>query len=64
MQNNYVKFLERQVDLYEAALEECIKQFDYSNDAIWREDFKYTLLNIAKKQYEKKYDKASDTPYS
>jgi hypothetical protein len=63
MPDNYIRFLERQVSLYEAALEECIKQFDYSDDALWREEFKCILLDIAKKQYEEKSDEIPDTSH-
>lgn len=35
----------------EYALEECIKQFDYSNDKNWRKDFKENMIIHAKERF-------------
>lgn len=55
--DNYVKFLEKQVRVFELAFEEIIKQFDYSDDELWRKDMKMIMLDIARKQYEKENEK-------
>ena len=51
--DNYVKFLEKHARVFELALEQCILQFDYSDDKRWRNDFKAIMLDIAKEKYEK-----------
>jgi hypothetical protein len=38
----------KQAKTMEYALEECIKQFDYSNNKEWREDFKQAMIDHAK----------------
>lgn len=56
MANNYDRhFLDlmiKQSKIMEYALEECIKQFDYSNNKEWREDFKQAMVGHAKKRVE------------
>jgi hypothetical protein len=54
MRDKYITFLERQASVFELALEECIKQFDYSNNRQWREELKSFLVDIAKEQHERK----------
>jgi hypothetical protein len=34
----------------EYALEECVKQFDYSSDKQWQQDFKNMMIEHAKKR--------------
>jgi len=36
--------------IMEYALEECIKQFDYSNSRKWRNDFKENMLKHARER--------------
>lgn len=50
--DNYTKFLEKQSLIFEMALDECIRQFDYSDSEQWRTDFKSVLLDIARSKYE------------
>jgi hypothetical protein len=38
----------KQAKIMEYALEECVKQFDYSNNKEWREDFKQMMVTHAK----------------
>ena len=38
----------KQTKLMEYALEECIKQFDYSADPKWQANFKQMMINLAK----------------
>jgi hypothetical protein len=38
----------KQAQLMEYALDECIRQFDYSGDSEWREDFKQMMIVHAK----------------
>jgi hypothetical protein len=40
----------KQAKIMEYALEECIKQFDYSNNTEWREDFKQAMIEHAKQR--------------
>ena len=40
----------KQAKIMEYALEECIKQFDYSNNKEWREDFKQAMIGHAKQR--------------
>lgn len=54
--DSYVKFLEKQARVFELALEEIIKQFDYSDDKVWRDDMKRIMLDIARRQYENEHD--------
>lgn len=41
----------KQSKVMEYALEECIKQFDYSNDKNWRKDFKENMIIHAKERF-------------
>lgn len=36
--------------MMEYALEECIRQFDYSNNKKWRVDFKEDMIKIAREK--------------
>ena len=45
---HFLDLMTKQAKLMEYALEECICQFDYSNDRQWREDFKEMMLKHAK----------------
>ena len=40
----------KQAKIMEYALEECIKQFDYSNNKEWREDFKQAMIEHSKQR--------------
>ena len=40
----------KQAKIMEYALEECVKQFDYSNNKEWREDFKQAMIGHAKQR--------------
>lgn len=40
----------KQAKIMEYALEECIRQFDYSNNTEWREDFKQAMIEHAKQR--------------
>jgi hypothetical protein len=40
----------KQAKIMEYALEECVKQFDYSNNKEWREDFKNMMIEHAKQR--------------
>lgn len=40
----------KQVKIMEYALEECVKQFDYSNDKQWQQDFKNMMIEHAKER--------------
>jgi hypothetical protein len=40
----------KQAKVMEYAREECIKQFDYSNNKEWREDFKQAMIGHAKQR--------------
>lgn len=42
--------MEEEIDLLKNALDEIIKQFDYSNSPEWRKDFKEYIFNIVKKR--------------
>ena len=54
MANNHDRHLldlmTKQAKTMEYALEECIKQFDYSNNKEWREDFKQAMIEHAKQR--------------
>lgn len=41
----------KQAKIMEYALEECIKQFDYSNNKEWREDFKQAMIEHSKQRF-------------
>ncbi len=41
--------------LYKYALEECIKQFDYSNDKNWRLDFENMMLEFAQQRIDREH---------
>ena len=40
----------QQAKIFEYALEECIAQFDYSNDEQWRKNFKQMMISHAEKR--------------
>jgi hypothetical protein len=40
----------KKAKIMEYALEECVKQFDYSNNKEWREDFKQAMIGHAKQR--------------
>jgi hypothetical protein len=40
----------KQAKIMEYALDECVKQFDYSNNKEWREDFKQAMIGHAKQR--------------
>jgi len=40
----------KQAKIMEYALEECIKQFDYSNNKEWQQDFKNMMIEHAKQR--------------
>jgi len=42
--------MSKQAKIMEYALEECVKQFDYSNNQEWREDFKQAMIGHAKQR--------------
>ena len=44
----------RRAKIFELALEECIAQFDYSNNKKWRKDFKEAMVKIAEESLGKK----------
>jgi len=51
MANRHREFLDlmtKEAKLMEYALDECIRQFDYSGDSQWREDFKQMMIAHAK----------------
>ena len=54
---NYNEFLTRQVRIYELALRELIKRFDYDNSPRWRSDIEKVILDIAKNLYDKELEK-------
>jgi hypothetical protein len=40
----------KQAKIMEYALEECVKQFDYSSDKQWQQDFKNMMIEHAKQR--------------
>lgn len=56
MTNNYLDFLERQVSIFELALEESILRFDVSDNPEFKKQLKRILLDVAIKKYEQKND--------
>lgn len=42
--------MNKQAKIMEYALEECVKQFDYSNDKQWQQDFKNMMIEHAKER--------------
>ena len=47
---HFLDLMTKQAKLMEYALDECIRQFDYSNDKQWREDFKEIMIVHAKER--------------
>ena len=45
---HFLDLMTKQAQLMEYALDECIRQFDYSGDSEWREDFKQMMIAHAK----------------
>jgi hypothetical protein len=45
---HFLDLMTKEVKTMEYALEECIKQFDYSNNKQWRDDFKAMMITHAK----------------
>lgn len=45
----------KQAKTMEYALEECIKQFDYSNNKEWQEDFKQEMIEHAKQRVKNEF---------
>ncbi len=46
------KDLLQKITILEFALEECIKQFDYSNNKKWRNEFKKNMMIHAQNQFD------------
>lgn len=47
---HFLDLMTKQAKLMEYALDECIRQFDYSVNNQWREDFKQMMIAHAKER--------------
>ena len=54
---HFLDLMTKQAKLMEYALDECIRQFDYSNNKQWREDFKEMMITHAKERLKNESEK-------
>ena len=47
---HFLDLMTKRAKLMEYALEECIRQFDYSNAKEWRDEFKEMMIHHAKER--------------